>query len=193
MKKILVIKAHPKEKSFCNALTDKYIQGVEKSGNEVKVLNLKELDLEKYLKNTYDASFELSPDIKYAQQLILWADHLVFSYPIWWATPPALLKVFVEVAFQPGFAYKYIEDPYRVKWDKLLKGRTGRLVATMDAPPIFYNLLVGDPGGKMMINGILSFCGVSPVKKSYFGSVNTSNEKKKQEWLEHIFKVGMND
>ena len=36
MKKILLIKAHPKEKSFCNAIADEYLEGIHKSKNEVR-------------------------------------------------------------------------------------------------------------------------------------------------------------
>ncbi len=31
-----------------------------------------------------------------AQEDIKWSNHLVFVYPTWWATPPALLKAFIE-------------------------------------------------------------------------------------------------
>ena len=56
------------------------------------------------------------------QQDILWADHLVFVYPNWWSTVPALLKGLIDRMFVPGFAFKYRENsPF---WDKLLKGKT---------------------------------------------------------------------
>jgi len=38
MKKILIIKSHPKENSFCNELTKKYIEGTRKSGNKIEIL-----------------------------------------------------------------------------------------------------------------------------------------------------------
>jgi putative NADPH-quinone reductase len=31
-----------------------------------------------------------------ARELILWAEHLVFVYPTWWGTMPALLKGFLD-------------------------------------------------------------------------------------------------
>ena len=50
MKKILIIKAHPKENSFCNAIANDYIKGAKEAGNEIKILYLKELNLEKFIK-----------------------------------------------------------------------------------------------------------------------------------------------
>ena len=37
-----------------------------------------------------DAPAALEPDLAAAQESIRWADHLVFVYPIWWGTIPAL-------------------------------------------------------------------------------------------------------
>ena len=93
MKKILVIKAHTREKSYCNALADKYIKGANVSNNEVEILNLRELPLELFLKFEHSENPELFDELIKAQEMVHRADHIVFVYPTWWATPPALLKV----------------------------------------------------------------------------------------------------
>ena len=73
-------------------------------------------------------------DIEQAREDILWAEHLVVQYPTWWASTPALLKGFFDRTLVPGFAYRY-RDTGR-GWDKLLAGRSARLLVTMDAPAI---------------------------------------------------------
>lgn len=45
---------------------------------------------------------ELEEDLVKAQELIRWADHLVFVYPIWWGTMPAVLKGFFDRVFLPA-------------------------------------------------------------------------------------------
>ncbi len=193
MKKILIIKAHPKENSFCNALADKYIEGVSKSDNEIKNLVLIDLPLEKFIKYDHKENPGLSSDLLEAQKLITWADHLVFVYPTWWATPPALLKVFLETVFHAGFAYKYQKSKgFIPKWDKLLPNKSARLIVTMDSPPWYYKRFVGDPGFKM-IKAMMNFCGIKPVYKNYFGSVKMSSEKQRKDWLENIYKIGFNE
>ena len=190
MKKILVIIAHTREDSFCNALTNQYIAGTEKSGNEIKVVELRKLNLEGFLMNGHDPSPNLTPDLIEAQKLITWADHITFTYPTWWATPPAILKLFIERIWEPGFAYKYIESKGSIpKWDKLLKDRTARVISTMDSPPLYMKFFVGDPGGKMM-KDIMNFTGIKLLGKHYFGSVRTSSQKQREQWLEKAYKIG---
>jgi len=193
MKKILVIKAHTRKDSFCNALAGEYIMGVKEKGHNVKVLDLRNLELEQYLKYEHNENPKLPKNLQNTQKLITWADHLVFTYPTWWATPPALLKLFFEIIFEPGFAFKYKESPGTIpKWDKLLSGKTSRIIVTMDSPPFYMNWIVGDPGGKMM-KDIVTFTGMKFIGKHYFGSVKTSTIEKREKWLERIYEVGLNE
>jgi len=195
MKKILIIKSHTREESFCNALTDKYIAGTRDATNEIEVINLKDLALEPWLKYDHNVhgnlKLELSEDLLQAQKLILWSDHIVFSYPTYWSAPPALLKIFLETILTPGFAYKYQRSFYNIipRWNKLLKGRTATIIATMDSPAFFTKFFDSDAGGKMM-KSILSFVGIKFKKKYYFGSVKMSDDKKKQAWLDSAYKIG---
>jgi NAD(P)H dehydrogenase (quinone) len=193
MKKMLIIKAHPREDSFCNALTEQYIAGAGKSGNVIKIIDLIKLDLEEFLKNGHKPSPELTPDLLKARELISWADHITFTYPTWWATPPAILKLFIERIFEPGFAYKYLESKGSIpQWDKLLMGRTARVLSTMDSPPFYMNLIVGDPGGKMM-KDITKFTGIKLLGKHYFGAVRTSSQTQRERWIEKAYKIGKNE
>lgn len=188
---ILVIKAHPREDSFCHALADEYIRGAREAGNEVEVAWLGALELERYLKEGQSERIELTQELKAIQERISEARMLVFAYPIWWATPPALLKLFIEIILLPGFAYKYHKRRgLLVRWDKLLKGKSARLIATMDGPPVYYRCYLMDPGYKMM-NANLRFCGVKPVRRSYFGSVKLSSEASRKRWLGRAFKLGL--
>lgn len=189
--KILVIKSHPRKESFCHSLADRYIEGAIKSGNRVEDIVLSDLNLEHYLKEGHKEKVSLSDDLLSAQQAISLCDRLVFAFPTWWTTPPALLKLFIEIIFLPGFAYKYHKkEGLTVSWDKLLKGKSARLFVTMDAPPFYYKLVVGNPSYKMM-KGTLGFCGIKPIRCNYFGSVKMSSENKKIKWLQKAYKVGM--
>jgi NAD(P)H dehydrogenase (quinone) len=192
MKNILVIKAHPRENSFSSALADNYVKGA-KINNNIKILNLNELGLEKFVKYTHDKEYNLPNDLLNAKELISWSDHLVFIYPTWWASPPSLLKVFFEIVFHSGFAFKYKKSVgVAPKWDKLLLGKSARIISTMDSPPWYYIWIVGDPGYKMM-KDILNFCGITPVNKNYFGSLKMSSKEQREKWLEEIYKVGLNE
>jgi NAD(P)H dehydrogenase (quinone) len=189
--KILLINFHNRENSFCSALASSYENGANVSGHLFKSLNVRELELEKYLKYGHEKRYEPEGDIAKAQKLISWADHLVCVYPTWWAGPPAVMRLFFEMVLSPGFAFKYHEQMTMiVSWDKLLSGKTARLISTMDAPPWYYRWILGNPGGKMMKAGILGFCGLKPIKTTYFGSVKLSTKKKREQWIKTAYTLG---
>jgi len=135
-RKILVINGHPDPESFCQAIATTYYSAVQQASGEVEILNLRELKFNPNLQFGYRQRTELEPDLINAQNSIKNADHLVFVYPTWWGTYPALMKGFIDRVFLPGFAFKYHKDT--VYWTKLLKGKTGHLIVTMDAPEWFY-------------------------------------------------------
>ena len=191
MKKILIINANPVKGSFCDALAHHYIQGAEQSGAQVKMIYLIDLKFDPILKYGYSKRMDLEPDLVQAQQDILAADHLVFVYPNWWSTYPALLKGFFDRTFLPGFAFRYRENsPF---WDKLLKGRSARLLVTMDTPGWYYSLFNRKPGHYSMKIGILRFSGIGPVSITSFAPIRSSTDKMRSKWLEKAAKIGRAD
>ena len=189
MKKILIINGHPEMGSFCSELAKSYQKGAHSAGAECKLVNLCELKYDPILHIGYKVQTELEPDLVQIQKDITVADHLVFVYPNWWGTYPALLKGFFDRVLIPGFAFKYhTNNPF---WDKLLTGKTARLIVTMDTPLWYYNLGFGKPGHNSMKNCILGFCGVKPVKISVFSPIRSSTDKMRENWLMEAEKLGM--
>jgi NAD(P)H dehydrogenase (quinone) len=122
------------------------------------------------------------------QEEILAADHLVWVYPNWWSTFPALLKGFIDRVFVPGFAFKYHDkDP---SWDKLLQGKTARLIVTMDTPKWYYWLINKNAGHNAMKIGVLEFCGIKPVNITVFAPIKSADEAKRKKWLGEVEKLG---
>jgi putative NADPH-quinone reductase len=187
-KNILLILGHPNKQSFCAALAESYKQGALSSGATVTELFVADLQFDLSLWRGGERITQLEPDVVRAQKLILQADHLVFVYPTWWGTMPAILKGFIDRVFIAGFAFKYREKS--ILWDKLLKGRTARVIVTMDAPPWYYRLMTGSPGHRAMKRATLKFCGIRPVRISSFGSVKKSTPEKRQQWLEKARRCG---
>ena len=188
MKKILIINGHPDKESLCHALTDAYLKGAQSNSQiEVRRIDLIDLKFDPILRYGYRVPYELEPDLKQAQQDILWADHLVWVYPLWWGTFPALLKGFLDRVFLPGFAFKYHKnDPF---WDKLLKGRTARVIVTMDTPGLFYRIMYSSAGHKIMNRQVLGFSGVK-VKFTTFSPIRNSKPEQHQKWLAKVEQLG---
>lgn len=180
-KRTLIILGHPSADSLCGALAERYRAGAEAAGVEIRTLRLGELRFDPILHDGYRRIQPLEPDLEAAQRAILWAEHLVFVYPIWWGALPALLKGFIDRIFLPGFAFKYRPDsPW---WDKLLKGRSAHLLVTLDTPAWYYRLIYRAPGHHQMKKTILQFSGVDPVRITSFSPTRYADERKKEKWL----------
>ncbi|MCB0405311.1 MAG: NAD(P)H-dependent oxidoreductase [Bdellovibrionales bacterium] len=189
MKKILVIDANPNAESLCRALADSYVDGATRAGFDVQRLSLRELKFDLNLRHGYHEIQELEPDLSKSQELIRWCEHLVLIYPMWWGSLPALLKGFLDRCWLPGFAFKYHEnDPF---WDRLLKGRSARMIVTSDAP-YFYNLVAYfNAPYRVTKKTILGFCGFKPVKLTAIGRVKNLSESEIKKAIKTVRKLGL--
>lgn len=188
MKKILIINGHPNKDSFNFGIAKAYKDGALQSGAEVREIVIADLDFNPNLQFGYQKRMELEPDLINAWEKIQWADHLVWIHPVWWGGLPAITKGFIDRLFLPGFAFKYRENS--VWWDKLLKGKTARIITTLDQPGWYYRLFFGKPSVNQLKKSTLEFCGIQPVKVTYVGVIKTSDEKQRQKWLEKIKLLG---
>ncbi|TAE47948.1 MAG: flavodoxin family protein [Bacteroidetes bacterium] len=188
MKKTLIINGHPDKESLCFALAESYKQGADAAGAECTLVHLIDLKFNPILTFGYRKISELEPDLLRMQREILAADHLVWVYPNWWSTMPALLKGFIDRIFVPGFAFKYRKGS--PLWDKLLSGKTARLIVTMDTPDWYYWLINRRSGHNAMKIGVLEFCGIKPVKITAFAPVKSSDETKRKKWLAEVKNLG---
>lgn len=189
-KRILVILGHPAKDSFCGALADSYIKGAKEAGNDVQLISIGNLSFDPVLHDGYKTIQVLEPDLITAQTSIIWAQHIVFVYPIWWGAMPALLKGFIDRVFLPGFAFKFKDGS--MFWDRLLSGRSAHLLVTMDTPPWYFRWIYRMPGHNQMKRTILEFCGIKPVAISNFGVIKSSNPKNREKWLAEANKLGCN-
>ncbi|MBO9640828.1 MAG: NAD(P)H-dependent oxidoreductase [Siphonobacter aquaeclarae] len=119
---------------------------------------------------------------------IQWADHLVWIHPVWWGGLPALTKGFIDRLFLPGMAFRYRPDS--IWWDKLLAGKSARIITTLDQPGWYYRLFFRRPSVNQLKRSTLEFCGVSPVKVTYVGTIRGSSVRQRERWLEKVQTLG---
>ncbi|MCL6602094.1 MAG: NAD(P)H-dependent oxidoreductase [Paenibacillus sp.] len=185
---VAVIIGHPNRKSYCNALASAYAKGAAAAGANVRIIDLSAISFEANLKNGYQERTILEEDLITAQETLRWADHLVFVYPNWWGTMPAILKGFIDRVFLPGYAFNTKPNSYSI--EKLLKGKTARLIVTMDSPPWYYRLVIKRAGHHIMKRAVLQFCGVKPIWITEIGMVKTSPLELREKWLQRIEALG---
>ena len=189
--KTLIILGHPDGESLNAALADAYETGLRKTDAEVERLDLHKLSFDPILRYGYRKRTELEPDLVEAQRLLKWADHLVWVYPVWWGSVPALLKGFLDRTLLPGFAFQ--KHPNSYKWDKLLSGKSARIICTLDQPPWFYRLRFGQPSTRAMREVTLQFIGVGRVRTTTFGPVRGASAAKVSKWLGAVARLGERD
>lgn len=157
--KIFILIGHPdKEPTLNSALADAYEKGAREAGHEVRRANLADMRFDPILHRGYKVVQELEPDLKKAQEDIRWADHILITYPNWWAAMPALLKGFFDRVWLPGFAFRF-NDKHTFLWEKLLKGKTARVVITTDGLPFFSRIMFGDNQNEIK-RAVLEFAGI---------------------------------
>ncbi|MBT9494018.1 MAG: NAD(P)H-dependent oxidoreductase [Paucibacter sp.] len=187
-KRILVINGNPKPASLCRALAERYAQAAEQAGHSVEIIQLGDLKFLLGLEQGYQAAQALEPDLLRLQQAVLVAEHLVWAYPVWWGSVPALMKGALDRLLLPGFAFKY--HPGKTIPEQLLKGRSARLLVCMDTPPWYFRWFQGAPAHRMMRHTVLEFCGIKPVRISEFGPVLQSSPAQRARWLGRVAKLG---
>jgi putative NADPH-quinone reductase len=188
MKKILIINGHPDAESYCYAIHNTYKKQVLKTSSKLKEIRVKDLNFNPNLEFGYRKRTELEPDLIAAQEKIKWADHIVWIYPVWWGSYPAILKGFIDRVFLPGFAFQKRENS--VWWDKYLIGKSARIISTLDQPSWYYKWINNHPSHSAIKKLTLNFIGIKKVKFTTIGSLRLSKDAYREEWLEKIKKLG---
>ncbi len=188
MKNILIINGHPNPDSFNFALAKSYKEGALKSGHQVDEIIIANLEFNPNLEFGYQKRTELEPDLLQAWEKVKKADHLVWVHPVWWGGLPAIMKGFIDRLFLPGLTFK--PKPDSIWWDKLLTGKSARIITTMDQSGWYYRIFNHQPSVHQLKKGTLEFCGVKPVRVSYIGVIKTSITQKREQWMKQMKELG---
>ncbi|MFJ1900915.1 MULTISPECIES: NAD(P)H-dependent oxidoreductase [unclassified Streptomyces] len=158
--KTLIVHAHPEPQSLNSSLKDLAVSTLEAAGHEVRVSDLYAMnwkavaDASDYgpaasspLKVARDSgrAFDtgtLTPDVRAEQEKLLWADTVIFQFPLWWYSMPAILKGWVDRVFTYHFAYgvgEHSATKYGERYGEgTLAGRRAMLSVTVGGPEAHY-------------------------------------------------------
>lgn len=196
--RILVVIGSPIAGSLTHALAHAYTESAETAGAEVRVVDLARDTVpghpsgrDELRAPRSDADRPLDPEVGAYVDDVRWADHLVFFYPQWWGTYPAAMKSFIDRVFVAGFAFRYRE---RGKlWDRLLTGRTARIVMTMDSPRAWNRLVYRNASETSLKNAILGYCGIKTVGIARFAEVRHRDAATRAGWIVDAARFGRVD
>jgi len=189
MKKVVIINGHPNKESFNYVLAKAYKEGADKVDSaEISQIDITDLKFNPILKHGYNKRMELEPDLIVAIDKIKNADHIVWVFPMWWFGYPALMKGFIERTFLPSITFNIIEG--KTIQEKLLKGKTARIIVTSDTPRWYDYLFMKSPALNQFKKGTLAYCGVGPTKVTYLAAVKNSKSETRKKWLKKIKTLG---
>jgi putative NADPH-quinone reductase len=187
-KRIAIIQGHPDatREHFGHVLERSYAEGSVSSGHEIKQVRVAELDFPLLRSKDEWETMPPVPAISSAQETIAWAHHLIILFPLWLGTMPALFKAFLEQTLRPGFAFTAAPAPGK----KLLIGKSARVVITMGMPAFIYRWYFFAHGLRGLERNILGFTGVSPIRSTMIGMIESENDSVRQQWLAKMFTMG---
>ncbi|HEX7688053.1 MAG TPA: NAD(P)H-dependent oxidoreductase [Burkholderiaceae bacterium] len=136
---VLIVHAHPEPRSFNGAMKDVAVRELRGQGHAVTVSDLYQLgwraalgpddfpegraradylDLSREQEHAF-ANGSHCADVQAEQAKVAAADLVIFQFPMWWFSMPAILKGWVDRVFSRGFAYsagrKYDSGHFRGK------------------------------------------------------------------------------
>ncbi len=189
--KTLVIYAHPKTEGFCSTILESVKNKLEENNSPYEVLDLYDMNYDPILhENEHYTSRgdhkNISEENLKIQEKIKESNKIIFIFPIWWNSVPAILKGFFDKVFTSPFAFEF--SPKGIPIGNL-KGKEG-IIFTASGSAKWQNILfLGDRAIKTVKNDTLGFCGIK-AKAYHVYNANRLNEDKKNE-IRNIIKKAL--
>lgn len=156
----LLVFAHPRRDSLCYALASGLADSLRAGGLEPVVADL------------YAEQFDpVAAEPATAEQArVAAAALLVFVYPVWWWSPPAMLKGWCDRVLTSGFAFRFSASENR--YEGQLGGRQGAVVTTSTVAPRSYEVEWQRGAHVDFVPSILRMSGVEPVDELHLDGVH---------------------
>jgi NAD(P)H dehydrogenase (quinone) len=141
---VLIVLAHPEPNSLNGHLKDIAVETLTSNGDEVKVSDLFAMKFKAVLdeddftervdKSVFNPIIEqynavktgkVPEDVAAEMKKVKWADLIIFQFPVWWTSFPAILKGWIDRVFANGFAFDAAEG--KMYTEGLLKGKKALL------------------------------------------------------------------
>ena len=159
--KVLVVLAHPNPDSFSHAIVDRVVCALANREHSVSVIDLYGLDYSPALARAELAAYPTSepaidPMVIEHTRLIQECSTIVFVYPTWWSSMPAILKGWIDRTMLPGIAFSV--DPQTLKLQPGLTNVRRLIGISTFGGPRLASLVVRDNGSKIVTRSLRAVC-----------------------------------
>jgi NAD(P)H dehydrogenase (quinone) len=182
----LVVYCHPVEGSFCSAMRDAAVRGLETAGHTVNIIDLAARQFNPVMSNsewnTYrQGNGEIPAGLELDVEFIKSAEMIVFVYPTWWGGLPAQLKGWLERVMLPGIAFVF-NDKNKVRPG--LRNIKRIHIASTFGSPWLYVRLVNDNGRRILARAFRLNTSVrTKVSTSSLYAMDTATDKSRKSFL----------
>ena len=184
--KTLIIYCHPDIEGHNSHILSEVKERLDKNKLEYEVLDLYKLKYDPVLSETEMKDRKVDAQTKEFQDKISATEKIIFIYPVWWGSMPAMIKGFFDRTFTSGYAFKYSEKgiPHG-----LLKGKKAAVFITSGSPTIISRIWLQNRYQKTVKDDILDFCGINTKVYQFGKSIAWNDEKKKE--IHSVVKQGI--
>ena len=159
--KVLVVLAHPNPDSFSHAIVDRVVSTLANREHSVSVIDLYGLDYSPALTRAELAAYPTSepaidPLVIEHTRLIQECSTIVFVYPTWWSSMPAILKGWIDRTMLPGIAFSV--DPQTLKLQPGLTNVRRLIGISTFGGPRLASFVVRDNGSKIVTRSLRAIC-----------------------------------
>lgn len=199
-RRLLVVVGTPIPDSLAHALADSYAAAARAAGAEVRVIDLARDPIPAHPRSHDELrmprpgradDLPLDPEVARYLDDVRWADHLTVFHPQWWGTVPAALKAFIDRVFLSGATFRYRErSPLS---ERLLRGRTARIVMTMDSPRLWNRLVYRGAAEASLARATFGYCGIRTIGITRHTPIRFSDERTRARWIDGAARHGAAD
>lgn len=154
--RVLVVHAHPLATSFNRALFELTCTTLAARGHIVEGLDLYAAGFDPVLdaagRRNYEAHGANARPVAAELERLARCDALVFVYPTWWYSQPAILKGWLDRVLVPHVCFR-MPEPGRPIGPRLTHIQVLGGISTYGAP-WWFTRWVGDPGRRILMRGI---------------------------------------
>lgn len=187
--RVLVVAANPCEDSFTHAAARAALDGAERAGHEVTLIDLYALGFHAAMTAGERARYEtdepiIDPMVAEHADLVRSSNVLVFVYPTWWGGLPAIMKGWLERTLVPGVAFAFTASG---KVEGALRQVRHIVGISTYGSPWAYVKLINDNGRRTLTRALRMSCG-RRAKPKWIGlySMDSCGDQERKAFLDRV-------
>jgi len=172
--KVLIVFSHPRRQSFCGAVLDSFVGGLEEAGHDREIADLHHEGFDPRMPEADEPDWN-DPGKRYSdavlaeQARIARNEAMVLIFPVWWWSLPAMLKGWIDRVWNNGWAYGARKLPHC----------RALLIGTASGSAASYKRDRYDEAMQaQLVVGTMNYCGIADASLKLYFDITDSAESR---------------